>query len=258
MKKLCIVTPHHTNQLSLVAELGLRRCAETLGLKYDWFLVMPSRCDPKPILDITPLPTILPFPDDLFTSKRSAQLLYMSPDFFEKFKDYEYILLCELDAYIFHDRVEPFIQGDYDYIGAPWLDKEWLKLSSHWYAKLPLHWVFREQVGNGGLSLWRVEVFLKASRQLQPLIRRIRWLSHDIFWSQIASKLGVRIRRPTANVAARFAVETQPKKCFLLNGGELPLGVHGWDRYDWDFWREKIPGVEAIYEDLASKGVKPL
>lgn len=258
MKKLCIVTPHHTSQLTAVAELGLRRCAETLGLKYDWFLVLPARCDRGPILDIAPLTTILSFPDDLFVSKRSAQLLYMSPDFFDKFKDYEYMLLCELDNYIFHDRVEPFMQGDFDYIGAPWLDSEWLRFSNHWYARLPLHWIFREQVGNGGLSLWRVEVFREASRRLQPLIRRIRWLSHDIFWSQIASKLGVRIRRPSAKIAARFAVETQPEKCIAINGGELPLGVHAWDRYHWDFWKGKIPGVEAIYEELSGKGIKPL
>jgi hypothetical protein len=258
MKKLCIVTPHHTSNLSSVAALGLCRCAETLGLKYDWFLVLPSKCDPKPILDITPLPKVLPFPDELFESKRSAQLLYMSPDFFGKFKEYEYILLCELDAYVFHDRVEPFIQGNYDYIGAPWLDNEWLRYSKHWYARLPLHWIFNEQVGNGGLSLWRVDVFYKASLRLQPLIQRIRWLSHDIFWSQIASKLGIRIRRPTANVAAKFAVETQPEKCFTFNGGEFPLGVHGWDKYDWNFWRDKIPGAAEIYKKLEESGIKPL
>ena len=98
MKKLCIVTPHHTSNLSEVAELGLRRLAETLGLKYDWYMVMPSKCDTNPIRNISKIPKILPFPDELFVSKRSAQLLYMSPDFFGKFKDYEYILLCELDA----------------------------------------------------------------------------------------------------------------------------------------------------------------
>lgn len=258
MKKLCIVTPHHTSNLSAVAEFGLRRLAETLGMKYDWYMVMPSTCDPTPIKQITSLPRILPFPDELFVSKRSAQLLYMSPDFFGKFRDYEYILLCELDAYIFHDQVEPFIQGDYDYIGAPWLDREWLRLSSHWYAKLPLHWIFREQVGNGGLSLWNVEVFQRASKQWQPLIRRIRWLSHDIFWSQIASKIGISIRRPPAEIAARFAIETQPERCIAMNDGNMPLGAHAWDRYSWDFWRDKIPGSDRIYQELASKGVQPL
>lgn len=258
MKKLCIVTPHHTSKLSSVAELGLRRCAETLGLKYDWFLALPSQCDPKPILDITKIPTILSFPDEIFESKRSAQILYMSPEFFGKFRDYEYILLCELDAYIFHDNVDPFIQGDYDYIGAPWLDREWITLSSHWYARLPLHWIFNEKVGNGGLSLWRVEVFYEASIKLQPLIRRIRWLSHDIFWSQLAPKCGVPIRLPPVNVAARFAVETQPQRCMAMNDGCLPLGVHAWDRYNWDFWKDKIPGSQKIYDELAAKGIRSL
>lgn len=70
----------------------------------------------------------------------------MSPQFYEKFLSFYYILIYQLDAFVFYDALEFFCSLGYDYIGAS-------VAYSSWYG-------YKEKnprVGNGGFSLRKVK-----------------------------------------------------------------------------------------------------
>lgn len=62
--------------------------------------------------------------------------------FYELFKDYDYVLKYETDAWVFEDRLDEFIKLGYDWYGAPWP-------------------IYNNQVGNGDLSLRKVDKMIE-------------------------------------------------------------------------------------------------
>ena len=73
--------------------------------------------------------------------------LMLSKSFYARFRQYEFILIHQLDAIILGSGVERFLDMDVDYLGAPWIEYD--------AAGTPR----LTRVGNGGLSLRRVSAF---------------------------------------------------------------------------------------------------
>ena len=46
--------------------------------------------------------------------------LMLSPFFYESFLDFKYVLIHQLDVFIFKDELNYWCNQNYDYIGAPW------------------------------------------------------------------------------------------------------------------------------------------
>jgi hypothetical protein len=46
----------------------------------------------------------------------------LSIDFYKRFRDYKFILIYQLDAYVFRDELEYWCEQDYDFIGAPLIE----------------------------------------------------------------------------------------------------------------------------------------
>lgn len=49
--------------------------------------------------------------------------LYKSKDFWNKLKSHKYALCIQTDTLMIDKNIKPFLEFDYDYIGAPWKDK---------------------------------------------------------------------------------------------------------------------------------------
>jgi hypothetical protein len=47
-------------------------------------------------------------------------------------------------------------------------------------------------------------------------------------------------RRPKAKEALHFAFEMEPRKAYKMTNHKLPFGVHAWEKYDAEFWKEWI------------------
>lgn len=259
----CIVTPHQGPPFNDVALLSFRRSAEILS-KHRWIFAVPHGTDMGPFREIAPQAEARYFPAEYFSSKRSAQWFYMHPEFFDAFADFDYMLIHQLDVYVFEDQLEHWVneaeKNQWDYIGAPWLEHQWLRFAQNPLARLPWHWWLREPIGSGGFSLRKVSTCREACREDALIIRNFlrHFVPEDIYWCQLAQKLGTEFRRPSVETAAHFAFETECERLLQMTHGKLPFAVHGWNRHDWDFWRNRIPGASAIYERLAAAGVKPL
>lgn len=173
--------------------------------------------------------------------------------FYDLFADCEYILICQPDVWIFRDELETWCDRGYDYIGAPWPRKP---IYNHpiilYYIKLRHRLIGRgggilrsdlfDRVGNGGLSLRRVESFRRACDRYRQTAERFLTSRHplyneDVFWALVPEEF----RYPAADEARRFAIDLKPERMLRLNGGQLPFGCHGWFRPERiDFWKRYI------------------
>ncbi len=65
------------------------------------------------------------FNNEYFNGVSGYNKLMLSREFYLRFKNYEYILIYQLDAYVFRDELDYWCGQGYDYIGAPWIFKNY-------------------------------------------------------------------------------------------------------------------------------------
>lgn len=188
------------------------------------------------------------FPAGCFASVRDYNRLMLSPEFYERFSAHEYLLIHQLDAFVFRDELREWCAKGYDYLGAPWRgvqfpdSGEWSELLRPFLPPGSAEkWRGRTRVGNGGLSLRRVETLRKTLIQLAPVRKAWGDRHEDAFWG-IAARLCLpesEYRLPSEEEAMPFAWETKPEECYRLLG-RLPFGCHAWDKVAPAFWRPWI------------------
>lgn len=138
-----VVTLYNRKELTLDELISYRHLVHYLE-KYDKFMVAPKSLDVE-----YPGFSMKRFDDRFFGSTVANTRLLLSPSFYRTFRDYKYILMYQLDALVFSDQLLEWCETGLDYIGAPWINSP----DSPW-VKIP-------RVGNGGLSLRKVESFLR-------------------------------------------------------------------------------------------------
>lgn len=262
---VAVVVPHYLEELTADEETSLRHLRHFLG-GYDKFLVLPEGL--RFGLDDF---SAVRFPRKFFRGTAAYSALLLSTEFYRAFEAYEYVLLYQLDALVFSDRLAEWCARGYDYVGAPWLPG-------------PGAFVTEPAVGNGGLSLRRVRSFVRVSEApgfgselgryrdalvaAAPLpVRALHWprkalrrarllgrdrraileaarapadpgdrLNEDCFWSFRARRYDPGFRVAPVAEALDFAFEVEPRRCYELNGRRLPFGCHAWAKYDRQFW----------------------
>jgi Protein of unknown function (DUF5672) len=254
--KAAVVVPVWRPTLTPAEELSLRRCLSVLAA-HDVTVISPEGMP----LDAVPFhpaaPAVERFGPEFFAGIGGYNRLMLSAEFYTRFAAYDYILIYQLDAFVFEDRLTDWCARGYDYVGAPWIGEGWPEDVSPLRRRI-LHALTstRTRVGNGGFSLRRVPSFRRAIRRLSPLLRW--WTSNeDLFWGVVARRLAS-FRIPPAEEALSFSFELEPRRCYERLGRRLPFGCHGWPRYDPDFWREVFAslgtGLNASVSVASPKG----
>ena len=216
---VAIVVPIYTQQLNENEIISLNQL-QKIFVKNRIIAVVPFGL----YVDMHLFDSIEQFPQDFFTNIESYNRLMLSKDFYKRFQQYEYILIYQLDAFVFSNQLSYFCSLGYDYIGAPWLYGIFNYIDSSHYL-----W----HVGNGGLSLRKVSSFIRVLEERKPLLgEQIK--NEDLFFSSIVDE---KFKVAPINVALQFSHERQVQKCFQLNHNQLPFGCHAWKRYDLDFWK---------------------
>ncbi len=206
------------------------------------------------------------FKSKYFRSKKDYNKLCLSKLFYTTFSDFQFILIYQLDAWVFSDQLEYWCNQNFDFIGAPFPnDMDAIKEDVRFSV-----------VGNGGFSLRRIDSIIslinhkhyhiKSWDQLteayhgkiakNPVwllyclframgykntinyLRKNNWEDHFFFE---VSRLTSFIRVPDPYTALKFSFEYRPSVAFFQNGNKLPMGCHGWSwiEYD-DFWNKFI------------------
>lgn len=270
MSNSVIVIPIHKNlvQLTNSERKSLTRTLEVFADK-DVFLLISESIDRKEYNSVYSqhLKYII-ISEAHFKDIDSYSKLLMSSFFYSLFKKYTWMLICQLDAFVFkNDLISFTVRNDFFYVGAPIIGanlKDWNNIS----------WV-----GNGGLSLRRIDKCLKVTNKLEAL-KKLIWVlgknltkgrgfifssfrfligksfsinynkyltrylidvqvNEDVFWSLWVPTIFSDLKPADINTATRFSFEVSPEKIYK-SVCRLPMGCHAWEKYNPDFWRNHI------------------
>jgi hypothetical protein len=266
-----VVIPIYKQKLTINERSSLNQCVKVLS-GYSITLVCPKGLDLMEYYLVYPDFKIEYFDIYYFKSLQGYNKLLLSTNFYKRFKAFKYILIYQLDAWVFRDELEYWCQQNYDYIGAPWFEG-WDKVS------------FDTEfigVGNGGFSLRKVKTFTrfisnpslwinKSSLRLNVykggykdllliiprLLRRLynnnlqiarRRFSgnEDYFWSKVIGANSKDFKMPNEIEAAKFSFEMNPERLYEITGKTLPFGCHAWNK-NLQFWGRYILRLEKDY-----------
>lgn len=254
MKKVVVIIPIYKASLSADEALSLRQTCQVLG-NHPLVVIQPQGLDLSALSAQYPVLQFQEFPASYFQGIMGYNRLMLAPAFYERFLGYEYMLICQLDAYIFRDELLAWCSKGYDYIGSPWLRrtvydlpllKQCMQLSLWWKHKRGLRSKqdLYNKVGNGGLSLRRVRPHYQVTLQKQDLIHfythreKLHLYNEDVFWALEPEHFSY----PSPQEALLFAFDKYPDYAYTLTGGQLPFGCHGWNKRKMRrFWKGILP-----------------
>jgi hypothetical protein len=212
------------------------------------------------------------FNETFFGSVYAYSQLLLNRSFYQRFSQFDYILIYQLDGFVFKDELAYWCSKNYDYIGAPWFLHYGKGYSGNKLWK----------VGNGGVSLRKVSTFLNAFdapfpflsswyfvksirlKQLIPMgIRTLRMLfvvlfsqktvehilndytdervNEDCFWAEAFQHTNLKLEIPDVLTGARFCLEKKPSYVYKLIGEQLPFCCHAFEKFEYEtFWKEII------------------
>ena len=272
MTKAVVVVPLYRSEMAPFERASLCQCAKVFGGHRNIVFFAPESLEISAFLEILPDAGVERFEDKYFKSVSSYSWLLLTPGFYQRFQDYEYMLIYQLDAWVFRDELDYWCEKEYDYIGAPFV----------------LKWGHREKiiVGNGGFSLRRIcsmlrvleephkkmfppellkEFFLnhiacgRYFRCFLPLlkmcgllpnsrghyleqIRREKYNSEDmVFYFLSRQFTDDGLTMPDIDEAACFSLDGAPERFFK----KLPFGCHAWMKADAEFWRKRIHALAS-------------
>ena len=235
--QVAVVIPTYRERLSKTEEISLSQALKILG-EYEFYYICPESLEPN---DLNGKIHIVRFQDEWFSSVRKYSALMLQKELYRKFSGYEYILVYQLDSFLFSDQLSEFCDLGYDYIGAPWLHGI-------------LHYVSNDnllqKIGNGGVSLRKVSAFMNWLEQID-LSAYIDIENEDVL---IAAYGKDWLRFSDIKVALRFSFDLDPKGSYQENDFRVPFGCHAWQRYDLEFWRPFIEREGYDLEGITASG----
>jgi len=211
--------------------------------------------------------SICSFDPCYFVSLEGYNQLMLSKEFYKLFSNSDYVLIHQLDVYVFKDELEYWCNLGYDYVGAPWPPE----LSEPYSTNID-EW----RVGNGGFSLRKVKAILGIlndpfpvksfthcwREEWQPrtfwgkilkvwvcLFRTLGYHNtvgyyrkyfpayEDMFYALCFEGTRLSLKKPDARMASQFSIESGSA---ILHKGktELPFGIHAWERHDPEYWKQ--------------------
>lgn len=234
--KIAVVIPYYKAELTKLEEKSFTQCLKILK-NYDTILALPEGLEIK--FNTSGSKTQW-FNREYFQNIAGYNKLMLSSEFYERFLPYDYILIHQLDSFVFRDELRYWCDKKYDYIGAPWLATRTLlssllaPLASRSKKKRkPIFY----KVGNGGFSLRRTHTFHEIAKKLKhdihiQLTERTGeiYCNEDVYWSLRVPELYPDFAIPPYREAVKFAIDRKPRIAFKLNNNKLPFGCHGIDK----------------------------
>lgn len=146
---VAIVIVTHKSELNETEKISLDSLVNVFKGHRDIYVILPESVDGEIYTCIGI--EVIKVEDIWLSSYRKYNEFCLQPHFYEHFVKYKYILLYQLDGFVFCDELDYFCNLEYDYIAAPW------KYGNFWYKNQnETIWY----VGCGGVSLRKVTSFI--------------------------------------------------------------------------------------------------
>lgn len=169
------------------------------------FLLAPDTLDATYYEHEFPDWRILRFPTAHFSNTQTYSQWLTTPDFYKAWHPFEFLMICQTDAVVIKP---PDMQQfrNVDYVGAPWSPPiravnvgDRLSIASRngaWHGPWATRYLGRAiHVGNGGLSLRRVDKFIRFAENLQapPFQRLTLRFQEDALFCCLGSRWDLQI-----------------------------------------------------------------
>lgn len=253
MKDCAIIIPVYKEGLTKFERISLKQVLKIIddydfiivthkGLCLDIYRNLFSKYERKMSIEI--------YDKSFFESIQGYNNLMMSASFYERFNSaYKYLLIYQLDCYIFRNDLNTFISKNYDFLGAP-MPKEFFTNIRDLFKQSFCKDLQPKLLMNGGFSLRKTCSFLSMCQKNNLALYK-GW-NEDIIFSLLCSNI------PTRNESLEFSFECFPRKCLIENGNHLPMGCHAWYKngggntglYDDLFWLKKIAYLDYIKKKI--------
>lgn len=259
-KDIVVVVPIYLPALSEMEAVSLKQCLDILS-DYSIVIIKPENLDLSNIQSQFLLPKVVSFPDRCFRGIEAYNRLMLDVTFYKTFSSYTYMLVYQLDAYVFKDELFFWASLGYDYIGAPWMPQQrkyWRFPSrSVWFVQRCFWSIFYPKnlrrmkycwfhVGNGGFSLRKISKMIAVTEHYKTIIDKCMADSNPFFPEDVFLLLNTydkesHLKRPSYKLAMKFAIEQIPAWSYRANGCQLPFGCHNWTHPEMlPFWSQFI------------------
>lgn len=260
-KDIAVVVPVYLPSLSATEKVSLEQCLKLLS-DYQIIVIKPETLNIDTIINYYGITHVETFLDEDFASLRAYNKLVLKDDFYKRFQNYTYMLIYQLDAYVFRDELLDWANRGYDYVGAPWIPAKQRYRSSFgkYYLLIQryIHKVFNSrsfkkpkfyayQVGNGGLSLRKIDKMIAMTSHYKDKIEELlddnkAFYPEDVFLLLEITEQKYRLRKPSFREALEFSIDERPDIAYQYNDRKLPFGCHAWsyEKY-YPFWTKIIP-----------------
>lgn len=246
------IIPIYKPQLNANELLSLQQCLRILK-KYPIIFIGPKELNTTIYQEVCQdsIPFKLQaFDDSYFNGIAGYNKLMLSTGFYKTFLAYKYILIYQLDAYVFKDELTYWCNQNYDFIGAPHPSHENLPQQMQFlkgYAKLIqiANKIFNthhtiSNVGNGGFSLRKTRTCYWLLMFLKSKAAAWKPYNEDGFFKYWGNLLYPLFRLPTDGTALKFSIEQTPAQSLKKLNGELPFGCHAFEKYEAGTWQSII------------------
>lgn len=253
---IAVVVPVYLSTLSDKERISFERCLKLLS-GYNVVVIKPEHLKLEEFIERYRIIRVENFPDECFSSLRAYNKLVLTEEFYRRFQDYVYILIYQLDAYVFRDELLDWANRGYDYIGAPWIPaKKHYRSTLGRFRLLTQRFVYKlfgcqsfkspkfyaYQVGNGGLSLRKVDKMIALTAYYKEKITRLldddeEFYPEDVFLLLEITDKKYRLQKPSFSEALKFSMDERPELAYEYNNRSLPFGCHAWyDEKYYPFW----------------------
>jgi hypothetical protein len=274
MKKI-IVIPIFKELPSNLEILSINQCLKVLS-KHEITFIHPKKLKLDFYKKVFKNVNYHSFADNYFESIEGYNKLMLSNHMYQRFIDFEYLLIYQNDCYVFKDELDFWCSKNYDYVGGVWFDD---------YTGNPNKGAKEWQAGNGGFSLRKIKTFLlilNSNKNLRNFSQLLEYkkqkckhkplkylkeiiilplnligfrntvkfylektkLNEDAFITSLSVNFNLLIM-PDVKDAIFFSWDRcheYMKSKYLKH----PFGIHGWNRNDFpyegnfDFWKDKL------------------
>ncbi len=232
---VAVLVPIYKPVMDEREQISFNQCLRVLG-HYPIIFIKPNSLQLPDYLLTHPTIQCKSFPDHYFKNIAGYNQLMVSIDFYSSFQEFDYILIHQLDAFVFSDQLQNWCKRGFDYIGAPYIDPD------RWEAgkKNPGNYAgLRRIFMNGGFSLRNVQATIRFLNLFYFFHKP--WIGNEdglfsLHFIQLRP-FSFMLRLPTWRQAVQFSMEQHPRLTYALTEQTLPFGCHAWERYDPAFWQ---------------------
>jgi hypothetical protein len=231
MKKLVVVAiPIYKSILTENEKISLKQLNKILGDKYDIVFIAPKSLN-FDYGDAYNHFKIERFSDQYFKSTASYSEMLLSVAFYQRFPKYQYMLIYQLDAFVFSDQLEKFCHMKFDYIGAP------IPKAFNLWRSIGC------RVGNGGFSLRKIDSTIRLLENKDhilgdhPMKKTFNEIE-DLFFAFCGTQKEFNFKVAPVSLAMKFSLEHSSLLKKLKT--KLPFGCHGWYKSNTYIWKPFI------------------